>query len=62
MHDDEFFSGPRTIPEIAAHIRVTDRFVTAEIKRGNLKVMRFSHSVVRATPEAIRAWMEGAVK
>jgi excisionase family DNA binding protein len=57
MDTEGFFQKPRSIQEVADYFDVSLRFLTAEISRGNLAAVRLSHSVVRITPEAIRAWM-----
>jgi hypothetical protein len=59
LDEIEFFTRPRSIPELAAYLDVTPRFISAEISRGNLRSIQLSNNLVRLEPRDIRAWLDG---
>jgi excisionase family DNA binding protein len=56
--EEDFYSKPRSITELAEYLGISKRFVQYEVARGNLKVLRLSANVVRLLPADIKAWMD----
>jgi excisionase family DNA binding protein len=59
MHmSDSFFEKPRSIPELAAYLDTTTRYISGQIAKGNLRAIKFSNNLVRLNPSDILEWMD----
>jgi len=58
--NNEFFTRPRTIDEVAGFLGCTRRFVASEIAAGRLRARRLSARLIRIMPGDLRSWLDQA--